>query len=88
MDSWLLKLLSEKHENKNKKQRSTNKQSKSKNIIESKNYGKYNTYHRPLSQKWIDGRYWSSILYALLTQVMSNLLPRFRVVLKSIRNNP
>ena len=30
MDSWLLKLLSEKHENKNNKQRSTNKQSKSK----------------------------------------------------------
>ena len=30
MDSCLLKLLSEKHENKNNKQRSTNKQSKSK----------------------------------------------------------
>ena len=27
MDSWLLKLLSERHENKNNKQRSTNKQS-------------------------------------------------------------
>ena len=31
MDSWLLKLLFEKHENKNNKQRSTNKQLKSKN---------------------------------------------------------
>ena len=30
MNSWLLKVLSEKYENKNKKQRSTNKQSKSK----------------------------------------------------------
>ena len=88
MDSWLLKLLSEKHENKNNKQRSTNKQSKSKKITESKSNGKYNTYHRPLSQKWIDGRYRSSILYAMLTQVMSNLLPGFRVVLESIRNNP
>ena len=29
MDSWLLQLLSEKHENKNSKQRSTNIQSKS-----------------------------------------------------------
>ena len=29
MDSWLLELLSEKHENKNSKQRSTNIQSKS-----------------------------------------------------------
>ena len=27
MDSWLLKLRSERHENKNNKQRSTNKQS-------------------------------------------------------------
>ena len=35
MDSWLLRLLSEKHENK-KKQISTNKQLKSKKIIESK----------------------------------------------------
>ena len=47
-----------------------------------------NTYHGPLSQKWIDGRYQSSILYDLLTQVVSNLLPGFRVVLESIRNNP
>ena len=30
MDSWLLKLLSEKHKNKNSKQRSAYKQSKSK----------------------------------------------------------
>ena len=81
MDSWLLKLLSEKHENKNNKQRSTKKQPKSKNS------GKYNTCHGPLSQKWIDGRYWSSLLYALLTQVMSNLFPGFRFVLESIRSN-
>ena len=31
MDSWLLKLLSEKHEKKNNKQRSTKEQSKVKN---------------------------------------------------------
>ena len=44
--------------------------------------------HYPRNGKWIDGRYRSSILYALLTQVMSNLLPGFRVVLESIHNNP
>ena len=55
MDSWLLELLSEKHENKNNKQRSTNKESKSKKITESKSNEKYNTYHGLLSQKWIHG---------------------------------
>ena len=27
-----------------------------------KNNGTYNTFHGPLSQEWIDGRYWSSTL--------------------------
>ena len=55
---------------------------------ESKNNGKYNTYHGPLSQKWIDGRYRSLILYDILIQVMNNLLTGFGAVLESIRNNP
>ena len=27
-----------------------------------KNNGTYNTFHGPLSQEWIDGRYWSPVL--------------------------
>ena len=49
--------------------------------------GKYNIFHGPLSQKWIDERYQYLILYVMLTQVMSNLLSGFRFVLESIRNN-
>ena len=44
---------------------------------------KYDPYHGLRSQKWIDGRYQSWILYAMLIQVMSNLLPGLRVVLES-----
>ena len=35
-----------------------------------KNSGIYNTYHGPLSQEWIDGRYWSPHWYVRLTKVM------------------
>ena len=81
--------IKQKEKKNNKNNTNINQQTiKKLKIIESKNNGKYNTYHGPLSQKWIDGRYRSSIFYALLTQVMSNLLPGFRVVLESIHNNP
>ena len=32
-----------------------------------KNNRIYNTYHGPLSQEWIDERYWSPLWYAILT---------------------
>ena len=78
---------------KNKKTKATNKDEprnnqKVKNNRKLEQWEIYNTYHGPLSQKWIDGRYQSSILYVMLTQVISNLLPGFRVVLESIHNNP
>ena len=86
MDSWLIELLSRdmKTKTKNKYQPANNHNKEQK----SKSNGKYSTYHGPLSQKWIDERYRSVILYVMLTQVMSNLLPGFRIVLESICNNP
>ena len=91
MDSWLLKLLSRdmKTKSKNKDQPTKNYKKITEKKIQPKNKsnGKYNVYHGPLSQKWIDGRYRSLIWYVMLTQVMSNLLPGFRVALESIRNN-
>ena len=36
-----------------------------------KNNGICNTYDGPLSQEQIDGRYWSSLWYVMLTKVMS-----------------
>ena len=86
MDSWLLKLLLKDIKTKTKKK--IKEQTIIKNNRKVKRNGKYNTYHGPLSQKWIDGRYRSLIWYVMLTQVMSNLFPEFRVVLESIRNNP
>ena len=32
------------------------------NVKNVKNNGTYNTFHGPLSQEWIDGRYWSPAL--------------------------
>ena len=81
MDSLLLKLPSSdmKTKTKNKDQPTIIKNNrKIKKRKKSKSSGKYNTYHGPLSQKWIDGRYRSLIWYVMLTQVMSNLLPWFR----------
>ena len=61
MDSWWLKLLSRdmKTKAKNKDQPTSNhkKNQKNKKQQKTKSNGKNNTYHGPLSQKWIDGRY-------------------------------
>ena len=38
-----------------------------------KNNGTYNTCHGPLSQKWIDGRYWSLALICHANQSNENL---------------
>ena len=90
MNSCLLKLLPRELKTKTKiNQQTTIKNNrKIKKQQKSKSNGKYNTYHGPLSQKWIDGRYRSLFLHVMLTQVMSNLSPGFTVVLESIHNNP
>ena len=44
--------------------------------------GKYNSYYEQLSQECTDWRYWSPISHVLLIQLMSNLLPLFRVAIK------
>ena len=93
MDSCLLKLLSRdmKTKAKNKDQPTKNHKEYNRKI---KYYKKIKTMGNitptmdPLSQKWIDGRYRSLIWYVMLTQVMSNLLPGFRIALECIRNNP
>ena len=51
--SWLLKLLSRDIKTRSKSQ-PTNKHNIQQNT---KNNGKYNTYHGLLSLEWIDGRY-------------------------------
>ena len=38
-----------------------------------KNNGTYNTFHGPLSQEWIDGRYWSPALICHANQSNENL---------------
>ena len=53
MDSSLLELLS-----RDMKTKTKNKDQPTKNH---KSNGKYNTYHGPLSQKWVDERYRSLI---------------------------
>ena len=42
---------------------------KEKNI---KNNVIYNTCYGPLSQEWIDGRYWPPLWYVMLTKVMNS----------------
>ena len=54
IDSWSLKLLS--RDMKSKKNPITNQQTIIKKIQKNKGIGKYNTYRRSLSKKWIDGR--------------------------------
>ena len=54
IDSWSLKLLS--RDMKSKKNPITNQQTIIKEIQKNKGIGKYNTYRRSLSKKWIDGR--------------------------------
>ena len=54
IDSWSLKLLS--RDMKSKKTPITNQQTIIKEIQKNKGIGKYNTYRRSLSKKWIDGR--------------------------------
>ena len=62
MDSWLLKLLSRDVKTKAKNNQQTIiKNNRKIKKQKSKNNGKNNTYHGPLSQKWIDGRYRSLI---------------------------
>ena len=60
MDSWLLKLLSrdmkQKQKTKINQQTTITNNRKIKNNRKKSN-GKYKTYHGPLSQKLIDGRY-------------------------------
>ena len=56
MGSWLLKLLSRNMKTKTKdKDEPTNNHKKIKQ--KNKSNEMYNTYHEPLFQKWIDGRY-------------------------------
>ena len=52
-------------------------------LQKAKSNGKYNSYYEQLLQEWIDWRYWSSVWYVMLTQVMNNLLPWFRVTIGS-----
>ena len=47
-----------------------------------KNNGKYNSYGL-LSQKWIEWRNWSSVLYFMLTHLINNLLPWFKFAIES-----
>ena len=61
MNTWLFKLLSRNMKTKIKsKDQPTNNHKNNRKIKKykkDKSNEKYNTYHRPLSQKWIDRRY-------------------------------
>ena len=89
MDSWLLKLLS--RDMKTRQKTKINQQTIIRNNRKVKAMGTITPTmdHYPRKIWEIgDGRYRFLILYVMLTQVMSHLLPGFRVVLESIRSNP
>ena len=78
--SWSLKRLKQKTK--------SNQAANIKNDRKIKNNLKYNTHNGPISQDWIDGRYPSSIWYAIFIWVRNNLLIGFGVILESISINP
>ena len=65
--SWsgLYAFLKYKHYTKNSLKQWPGEKNKNKKI---KNNGIYNTYQGPLSQEWIEGRYWSSTLTSNVNQ--------------------